>query len=147
MELALVSSTIKVKMRFFFTMYKDNITCEYQDSIDWALQIEVARYDFSASEDGDGATNDEITQEWRGINIITDARHGWRKSAKDTSVVTIGEKPSMVPLHIYVTKADDHVTQRHELLGTKQLHEYFDSRDTPVAVHCHGRNMTVNKYV
>ena len=66
--------------------------------------------------------NDENTEEWHGINIITDARHGWRKNAKDTCVVTIGEKSSMVLLHTHVTKADDHVTQRHELLGTKQVY-------------------------
>ena len=131
----------------FFAMYKENIADEYQDSIDRALQMEVASYDFSASKDGDGTATDENTEEWHGINIITDARHGWRKNAKDTSVVTIGEKSSMVLLHTHVTKADDHVTQRHELLGTKQVYEYFESRDTPVAVHCHDRNMAVNKYV
>jgi hypothetical protein len=26
------------------------------------------------------------------IDIMTDARHGWHKNAKDTSVVAIGEK-------------------------------------------------------
>lgn len=26
-----------------------------------------------------------------GINIVTDARHGWRKNAKDTSVVAVGD--------------------------------------------------------
>ena len=38
------------------------------------MQMEIGCYD--------------ITDEWRGIEIMTDARHGWRKNAKDTSVVS-----------------------------------------------------------
>ena len=48
---------------------------------------------------------------WDGINSMSDARHGWRKNAKDTSVVTIGEKSHQVLHHAHVTKQDDHVTQ------------------------------------
>ena len=33
-----------------------------------------------------------LEKEEDGIEIMTDARHGWRKNAKDTSVVAIGEK-------------------------------------------------------
>ena len=31
-------------------------------------------------------------EELDGINIMTDARHRWRKNSKDTSVVALGEK-------------------------------------------------------
>lgn len=31
-----------------------------------------------------------------GIAIMTDARHGWRNNAKDSSVVAIGEKTHQV---------------------------------------------------
>ena len=77
----------------FFAMYKKTIADEDQDSIDRAVQVQV---DFRASKDGDGTANDENTEEWHGINIITGARHGWRKNAKNTSVMTIGigEKPA-----------------------------------------------------
>ena len=32
-----------------------------------------------------------LYEELDGIEIMTDTRHGWRKKAKDTSVVAIGE--------------------------------------------------------
>jgi hypothetical protein len=48
---------------------------------------------------------------------MTDARHGWRKNAKDTSVVAIGEKTHKVLKCEHVTKTDDLVTQRHSLLS------------------------------
>jgi hypothetical protein len=41
------------------------------------------------------------------IDIMTDARHGWRKNAKDTSVVAIGEKTHKVLKCEHVTKTDD----------------------------------------
>jgi uncharacterized protein YdaT len=44
------------------------------------------------------AVNDEIAsyEELDGINIMTDARHGWRKNSKDTSVVALGEQTHKV---------------------------------------------------
>lgn len=38
-----------------------------------------------------------LYQELEGIEIMTDARHGWRKNAKDTSDVAIEEKSHKVP--------------------------------------------------
>ena len=78
---------------------------------------------------------------------MTDARHGWRENAKDTSVVAIGESSHRVLQHVHVTKDDDHCTQRHEALGTKKIYEYFDSQNVSVAVHIHDRNMAINKLV
>ncbi|CAC5358969.1 unnamed protein product [Mytilus coruscus] len=49
---------------------------EYKYSTDIALLQEIASYDELDSK----------------IDIMSDARHGWRKNAKDTSVVCIGEK-------------------------------------------------------
>ncbi|KAH3831630.1 hypothetical protein DPMN_104900 [Dreissena polymorpha] len=43
------------------------------------------------------------------------ARHGWRKNAKDTSVVAIGERRHKVLKCEHVTKADDKVSRRHEM--------------------------------
>ena len=56
-----------------------------------------------------------------GITVMSDARHGWRKNARDTSVVVIGDKTHKVLNHTHVTNADDPVTQRHETLGTKKV--------------------------
>ena len=57
------------------TGHNESISTEFECSIDTALLEEVASYD-----------------ELDGIDIMTDARHGWRKNAKDSSIVTIGEK-------------------------------------------------------
>lgn len=51
---------------------------EYKESIDLVLWGEV------------GCEEDD------GITIMTDARHGWRKHAKDSSIVAIGEKTHLV---------------------------------------------------
>ena len=52
-----------------------------------------------------------------GISIMTDAHHGWRKKAKDSSIVAIGEKTHRVIKCEHVTKKDDPVSQRHEKNG------------------------------
>lgn len=49
---------------------------KYDNSIELALLQEVASYDDFQ----------------RGIDMITDGRHGWRKNAKDSSFVCIGQK-------------------------------------------------------
>ena len=78
---------------------------------------------------------------------MTNARDGWRKNDKDTSVVTIGEKSRLVLHHSHVTHVDDHGTQRHEKLRTERVYQYLEFRDTPVAVHIHDRNMAIDKLV
>ena len=49
------------------------INTVYNESIEEALHEEIGSY-----------------ESLDGINIITDARHGWRKNAKDSSIVAIG---------------------------------------------------------
>jgi 5'(3')-deoxyribonucleotidase len=57
----------------------------------------------------DNAVNDEIAsyEELDGINIMTDARHGWRKNSKDTSVVALGEQTHKVMDCVHITKSQD----------------------------------------
>lgn len=52
---------------------------------------------------------------------MTDARHGWRNNAKDSSIVVIGEKTHRVIKSEHVTKQDDHASQRHEKIGTERI--------------------------
>ena len=73
------------------------MTNVFNESIEQALHEEIGSY-----EDVDG------------IDIMTDARHGWRKNEKDTSVVAIGEKSHKVLQCVHITKQDDIVSQRHE---------------------------------
>ena len=51
---------------------------------------------------------------------MTDARHGWRKNSKDTSVVALEEQTHKVMDCVHVTKTRDPVTQRHERIGTEK---------------------------
>ena len=85
---------------------------------------------------------------WPRIDIKTDARHGHRKNAKDSSVVAIGDQTNKVLCHVHVKKyEDDQVTQRHEKIGTERIYEYLASRDVDVRTHVHDRNLSINKYV
>ena len=59
------------------------------------------------------------------IDIMTDARHGWRKNATDSSVVAIGENTHKVLQCVHITKIDGIVTQRHETKGTEKIYQYF----------------------
>ena len=100
------------------------------------LQYEIDHYDL-----------DDLESPWQGINIMTDARHGWRKNAKDSSIVAIREQSHQVLQHVHITKHDDHCSQRHEKLGTQRVYEYLASQDVSVAVHTHDRNTSINKLI
>jgi hypothetical protein len=113
----------------FFKQHKQHIQQECNDSIETALLEEVASYE-------DLETID-----------MTDARHGWRKNAKDTSVVAIGEKTHKVLKCEHVAKTDDLVTQRHEKIGTERIYSYMDEHDTKIGIHCHDRNLFINKFI
>ena len=94
----------------------------------------MALYDIAEGTENDG-------EEWHGIDIQTDARRGWRKNTKDTSVVCIGDRSHKVLRHESITKEDDQLTQRHEKIGTKQIYDYFDQNEVPIRIHTHDRSM------
>ena len=70
-----------------FGKYKDHAQNECVNSIDNAVNDEISSY-----------------EELDGINIMTDARHGWRKNSKDTSVVALGEQTHKVMECVHITK-------------------------------------------
>ena len=119
----------------FDRVHQTAITAEYHDSTDTATHIEIGMNDFE-----DACT-------FSGVAIITDARHGWRKNAKDSSISTIGMLSHKIMHHQHVTKADHPVTQNHERLGTELVYEHFAANGIPIAIHAHDRNMSINKYV
>ena len=55
---------------------------------------------------------------------------------KDTSVVGIGGRSLAVIQDVHVTKNDDHVSHRHDRLGTEMLRQ-----------NTHDRNLAINKYI
>ena len=56
-----------------------------------------------------------------GINILTDARHGWRRNAVQSYFIAIWHNHHGVVGLAVVTRADDHVSQRHEMKGVEKL--------------------------
>lgn len=100
----------------------------------------------------DALLQEIAAQEWvdpvrGGINILTDARHCWRKNAKFSDVVCLGNLTHQVLQVETVTKDDDKVSQRHELLGIKKIYTNFDSQDVPIITHAHDNNASVTKFV
>lgn len=120
----------KQRRKFFFQNYKEVAEQVYKDSTQDALYAEIGTY-----------------EELDGINIVTDARHGWRKNAKDTSVVAIGENSHKVIDCVHVTKAQDPVSQRHEKFGTVKIYDHLAEQDVSIKVHSHDRNLSINKFV
>lgn len=115
--------------RNFKDIYNDVTESEMTSSIQTALREEIA--------------NGDLT----GINIMTDARHGWRRNAKDTDVVCLGEKTHKVLKSMHVTRREETSSQRHELTGIKHIFKYFDEQSTPVNVHIHDGNTSVTKHL
>jgi hypothetical protein len=106
------------------TIYS-HIEAEYEDSIDMVLWGEV------------GCQDDD------GINMMTDARHGWRKNAKDCSVVALGEDTHQVIKCEHLTKMDDPVSQRHEKVGTERIYHHLQEKGVAITVHTHDRNLSI----
>ena len=125
------------KRRQFLNDFQNFIHEEYHSSIEVGLLQEIASYEI----------NEDNPELWQGIDIMTDARHGWRKNAKDSSVVAIGDKSHKVLQCVHITKETDHVTQRHEKLGTEKIYEFLEGKDVNIRVHAHDRNMAINKMV
>lgn len=126
----------RVRNNYFKTHLDPILEEEYMDSVSEALEEEIQQTLYEGPD----------TME-RSIDIVTDARHGWRKNAKDSSVVAVEDKTHKVLQHIHITKSDDAVTQRHEKLGTMRIYENLSEEDVYVRVHAHDRNMAVNKYI
>ena len=120
----------------FLTDYNLSVDCEYKESCDDALAREIA--------------GSMINDEDNGIQIITDARHGWRKNSRQTDVICIGYGTHSVLRNEIITKDDDQYAQRHERLGTKRIYQYLKDHDLGpgnVQAHAHDRNLSVNKYI
>lgn len=111
-------------------MYNTFVQQEYEDSISTALFEEIGMY-----EDLDG------------IEIITDARHGWRKNDKDTSVVAVRERSHKILNCVHITTADDPVPQRHEKIGTEKNYRDLEAEQVTVHIHTHDRNLSTNEMV
>ena len=120
----------KTQRKKFLQEYSHSLQSVYDSSLQESLHLEISS-----------------CEELDGIDIMADARHGWRKNAKDSSIVAKGDILHKVLQCIHITKADDMVSQRHKLKGTQRIYEHFETQDVTVKVHTHDRNMSVNKLV
>ncbi len=109
-----------------------------------ALQLEIGSYYDEGEEVIEHDSDNELDiRVHPGIDVETDARHGWRKNAKDTSVVCLGSKTHKFIRHDHVTKRDDPVSQRHEVIGCRRVFEHLEEI-VPVNIHAHDRNLSIN---
>lgn len=81
------------------------------------------------------------------MSIETDARHACRKNSYHSDVVALGQKTHKVVGIVHVTKNDEISSQKHEVVGTKKLYEYFDAKGIQLKDHAHDRNTSVNKII
>lgn len=79
--------------------------------------------------------------------LITDARHGWRKNAAQSDIVALGNVTHKAVAVETVTRTDERISQRHELVGVKNMYKTFDSENIQIRIHGHDRNSSVNKYL
>lgn len=80
-----------------------------------------------------------------GIDILTDARHGWRKNSRQTDVVCLGGITKKVIRLETVTRADDSIAQRHEMIGTLRVYKHLKDHQVRIRRHCHDNNPSVTK--
>ena len=118
----------------FIDVFRDSVQEEYDKEIQKARLIEIG-------------LSSEDSEEQRPIDILTDARHGCRKNAKDTSVVAIGDRSHKVIACEHVTKKDCLVSQKHELIGSKRIAASFERDNITIGIWAHDFNPSINKFV
>ena len=117
-----------------------------QDTFRYAVQeqfdksIENARFE----ELGLSAEN---SNEQQPIDILTDARHDWRRNTKDTSVVAIGQLSHKVVACEHVTKDDCPISQKHELIGSERIVKSLEKDSIAIGVWAHDCSASINSFV
>jgi hypothetical protein len=109
-----------------------------EEAITKAVNEEVATEILKSEENG---------SQYHGINIMTDARHGWRRNAAQSDIVALGQIHHRVVGLEVVTRQDDPVSQTHEMKGVELLYRHFDEKGVSVHIHGHDRNVSVNKFL
>ena len=81
------------------------------------------------------------------MELLTDARHGWQKSAQRTDVVSQGNKNKTVIAYCVVISADDACALHHESLGAMMINEKLDQQGVVVGISAHDNNASISKYI
>ncbi|KAK3106301.1 hypothetical protein FSP39_017387 [Pinctada imbricata] len=85
--------------------------------------------------------------DYKGITIVSDARHGWRKNSRFSDIISLGYRTNKVVGYAVVSHGDDPCSQRHELHGVKKLYEGLSEKGANVHIHGHDRNVSINNYL
>ena len=99
------------------------------------------------TEIGQSVANSANRLEMEGIDIKTDAGHGTRENSAFSDVVALRGTTHKVVAIQTVTKKDAPYSQRHEIIGVKNIYKEFESKNVKVRLHGHDRNASVNKYL
>ncbi|XP_066295859.1 uncharacterized protein [Branchiostoma lanceolatum] len=116
-------------------MYSEVVAKLAQESCALALQQEI---ELQSEADGD---------EYRGISILSDARHCWRKNAQFSDVVFLGDRSHKALRVETVSKAEIRYAQSHEKEGVERFYRWADNKGLRIIVHAHDNNASVNKIV
>ena len=103
-------------------MYCDVTETVAQESISDAVDEEVSTTMLES----------ENVDDYKGITIVTDARHGWRKNSRFSDIISLGYRTKKVTGYAVVSHGDDPCSQRHELHGVKKLYEGFSDKGANV---------------
>lgn len=82
-----------------------------------------------------------------GIDILTDARHCWRRNARFSDVVCLGNISHKAICVKTISKRDEVCSQKHEIVGTKQIYEHLDEQGCTVDKHAHDNNSSITAFV
>ena len=78
------------------------------------------------------------------VEFLTDARHGWQKSARRTDVVGLGNKNKTVIAYCVVTSVDDACALHHESFGARRIYEKLDQQAVVVGICSHDNNASIS---
>ena len=81
------------------------------------------------------------------VEFLTDARHGWQKSAWRTDVVGLGNKNKTAIAYCVVVSADDACSLHHESLGATRIYEKLDHQGVVVGIPAHDNSASISKYI
>ncbi|CAC5414750.1 unnamed protein product [Mytilus coruscus] len=97
----------------------------------------------------DNSINDEISSydDLDSINIMTDARHSWRKNAKDTTVVALGEKTHLGLIAISSAGHHHETTIEHTTVEHDKHHHYTAKPPTKTTHRSILQNNHVESYI
>ena len=118
----------------FLQDYRSAIDDVYIDSIKNARFQEIAMKSYQSDDQ-------------EPMDILTDARHCWRKNAKDSTIVALGDLSHKVVACQHISTQEEPISQKHEKLGSERIYEELNKDDIAIGVWAHDFNSSINKLI